>query len=96
VIGRTVDLHADLDTVSARCEGALVASHRRSWARHQTITDPIHVATAARLRAAYERSRPALDARVRARDLADYDARFGIDFTTSPHSTLDCAREVVL
>jgi hypothetical protein len=97
VIGRMVDLHADLDTVSARCEGALVAFHRRSWARHQTITDPVHVAAAARLRADYQRGRPTVDGHsVLVRDLADYDARFGIDFTTSPHSTLDGSRPVVL
>jgi hypothetical protein len=97
VIGRMVDLHADLDTVSARCEGALVASHQRSWARHQTVTDPIHVATAARLRADYQRNDSGVDAHsVLVRDLADYDARFGIDFTVGPHSTLDSGHKVVL
>ena len=30
------------------------------------------------------------------RDLADYDARFGIDFTIGPHSTLDSGHKVVL
>jgi Mu transposase-like protein len=95
VIGRMVDLHADLDTVNARCDGALVASHRRSWARHQTVTDPAHVAIAARLRADYQRGRPAVDAPSGlVRDLADYDARFGIDFTIGPRTALD-AQEVM-
>jgi hypothetical protein len=88
VIGRLVDVHADLDVVTGRCDGVLVASHRRSWARRQSISDPGHVATAARMRADYRHadttrtagrgdSEPGL-----LRDLADYDARFGIDFTS--------------
>jgi hypothetical protein len=50
-IGRMIDVQADLDTVTGRCDGAVIACHPRSWAWHQTITDPAHVATAARLRA---------------------------------------------
>jgi hypothetical protein len=96
VIGRMVDLHADLNSVNARCDGILVASHHRSWARHQTITDPVHVATAARLRADYQRSRPAIDAHsVLVRDLADYDARFAVDFTLQPRIA-EGIREVML
>jgi hypothetical protein len=84
VIGRMIEVTADLDTVTARCGGTLVARHPRSWARRQTITDPAHVAAAARLRAAYQHARnlssgPAGDAGLM-RNLADYDARFGIDF----------------
>ena len=82
VIGRMIDIHADLDTVTARCDGTLVASHPRSWARRQTITDPTHVATAARLRAAYQHTVRADNGdRGLVRNLADYDARFGVDFT---------------
>lgn len=88
VIGRMIDVSADLDTVIARCDETLVASHPRSWARRQTITDPAHVATAARLRADYQHTRDrdagddADDAGGLVRDLGDYDARFGIDFNT--------------
>jgi transposase len=88
VIGRMVDVHADLETVTARCGGAVVACHPRAWTRHQTITDPTHVTAAARLRAALRTpprtSPPAQQDDEPAglvRDLADYDARFGIDFT---------------
>jgi hypothetical protein len=87
MIGRLIDVHADLDVVTGRCEGTLVASHQRSWARRQTISDPTHVATAARMRADYQHTagRGAAgrdDAQTGlVRDLADYDARFGIDFT---------------
>jgi hypothetical protein len=87
VIGRMVDVHADLDTVTARCAGTLVACHPRAWTRQRTITDPAHVATAARLRAAL--APPACRTAALTedeeltglvRDLADYDTRFGIDF----------------
>ena len=46
VIGRRIELVVDLARVKALCEGRLVADHRRVWARHQTITDPDHLAAA--------------------------------------------------
>ncbi|MEQ4210205.1 IS21 family transposase [Actinopolymorpha sp. B9G3] len=96
VIGRMIDVHADLDTVTGHCDGTLVASHPRSWARRQTITDPAHVQTAARIRGDYDRTRTgaaAVDSGDGAlvRDLTDYDTRFGVDFITD--ASLD-AREV--
>ena len=42
VIGRRVEVVADLDRVRACCEGRLVADHARVWARHQSLTDPEH------------------------------------------------------
>jgi hypothetical protein len=42
-------VHADLDTVTARCAGTVAAGHSLAWTRQQTITDPGHVSTAARL-----------------------------------------------
>ena len=46
VIGRFVDVTADLSRVEVRHEGRLVAAHDRAWARGRTITDPAHVAAA--------------------------------------------------
>ena len=46
VIGRRIEVVADLDRVRVCCDGELVADHARVWARHQTITDPEHVAAA--------------------------------------------------
>jgi transposase len=71
VIGRRVEVRMDLDTVTVSCAGQIVASHRRVWAKHQTITDPAH------------RSRPTFVAPVAAgdveeRDLADYDRALGV------------------
>jgi hypothetical protein len=86
VIGRFVDVTADLSRVEVRHEGRLVAAHDRVWARGMTITDPAHVATAKVLREQFQRPRPTSSAadpheelaRDLTRDLADYDRAFGL------------------
>jgi transposase len=50
VIGRRIEVVADLEQVRAFCDGKLVARHERIWARHQTLTDPAHWAAAQALR----------------------------------------------
>lgn len=86
VIGRFVDVHADLSRVEVRLDGRLVARHDRVWARGMTITDPAHVAAAKVLREQYlHPARPAPDPdEPLVRDLADYDRAFGLvdDVTT--------------
>jgi transposase len=80
VIGRRVEVVADLDRVRARCEGRLVADHPRVWARHQSISDPEHVAAAKVLRRdRLELVRPAAEPEVQIRCLADYDSALGVD-----------------
>jgi transposase len=79
VIGRRVELVADLTRVRVLCEGKVVANHERAWAKHQTISDPEHVAAAKLLRR--ERIgllRPAPNAEVAVRPLADYDTALGL------------------
>jgi hypothetical protein len=80
VIGRLVDVSADLDRVRVRVDGRVVADHRRSWSRGQTITDPAHVQIAARLRKQFQQPRTSAAAgdNELARDLADYDRAFGL------------------
>jgi hypothetical protein len=83
VIGRFVDVAADLSRVEVRHEGRLVAAHDRVWARGMTITDPAHVAAARVLREQFQQPRSAPDpheelARDLSRDLADYDRAFGL------------------
>lgn len=79
MIGRFVDVHADLDRVEVRHEGRLVAGHDRVWARGMTITDPVHVAAAKVLREQFQRSRVTPDPHDElVRDLADYDRAFGL------------------
>jgi hypothetical protein len=79
MIGRVVDVSADLDRVKVRADGRVIADHRRVWARGQTITDSAHVETAARLRKQFQQPRTA-PAQIDdlARDLADYDRAFGL------------------
>lgn len=77
VIGRLVTVSADLDVVRVRLEGRLVADHRRLWARHMTVTDPAHAATARQLRERLAEPRRVDDSGL-LRDLADYDRAFGL------------------
>jgi len=79
VIGRFVDVTADLSRVEVRHEGRLVAAHDRVWARGMTITDPGHVAAAKVLREQFQQPRPApAQHEELVRDLADYDRAFGL------------------
>ena len=79
MIGRFVDVTADLARVEVRHEGRLVAAHDRVWARGMTITDPAHVAAAKVLREQFQQPRPAPDPHEElVRDLADYDRAFGL------------------
>jgi transposase len=88
-IGRFIDVTASPDTVTATCDGQIVARHARSWARQGVVTDPAHAATAARMRQvlALDRQMRAASTRrhtdghsVALRALPDYDALFGVDF----------------
>jgi transposase len=78
VIGRLVTVTADLDRVWVRADGRLVADHQRVWARHMTVTDPVHVATALQLRERFVEPRRVDDTGL-LRDLGDYDRAFGLD-----------------
>jgi transposase len=78
VIGRLVDVTADLDRVRVRADGRLVANHQRVWARQTSVTDPAHVEQAARLRHDFQHPRVAQSAAELTRDLRDYDRAFGL------------------
>ena len=66
--------------VQVTCDGKTVARHDRCWARHQSITDPVHRRAAEELRAAHRlASVTPIATPVEARDLADYDRMFGLD-----------------
>jgi hypothetical protein len=84
-IGRMVEVVADLAQVQVRIEDRVVAEHRRSWGTALSLTDPEHVAAAARLRYAFQtpaaapsRSDASDASNVSVRDLADYDTAFGV------------------
>jgi transposase len=79
VIGRRIEVVADLARVKAFCDGRLVADHERIWGWHQTISDPEHVAAAKALRR--ERVgvlRPVPEPDVQIRCLDDYDQALGV------------------
>jgi hypothetical protein len=78
VIGRLVDVSADLERVRVRAGGRLVADHARLWARGTTVTDPAHVQAAALLRKQFQQPRPVRGVDDLHRDLADYDRAFGL------------------
>lgn len=93
-IGRIVEVVADLDQVRVHLGGRLVAQHPRSWGNALTITDPDHVSTAARLREAFSKPRPHThDGEVVLRDLAVYDAAFGVDLDLDIHTARDTSIE---
>ena len=80
VIGRRIETVADLSRVRVHCDGRIVADHDRLWAKHQTVSDPEHVAAAKALRR--DRVgvlRPVPEPEVEQRSLADYDAALGLD-----------------
>jgi hypothetical protein len=78
LIGRIVDVTADLERVRVRADGRLVTEHPRRWARGNTITDAAHVQTAAVLRKQFQQPRAAAAGDDLVRDLADYDRAFGL------------------
>ena len=78
LIGRVVDVAADLDRVKVRLDGRVMTEHRRVWARGTTITDPAHVQTSALLRKQFQQPRAAAAADELTRDLSDYDRAFGL------------------
>jgi transposase len=83
VIGRRIEVVADLERVRAFCDGRVAADHERIWARHQTLTDPAHWAAAQALRRQRLTviTRPA-EPEVQIRCLADYDTALGLDGRT--------------
>jgi hypothetical protein len=83
LIGRIIDVAADLHRIKVRLDGRVVTEHDRVWARGSVITDPKHLQVAASLRKQFQHPRAAGAgddlARDLTRDLADYDRAFGLD-----------------
>jgi transposase len=78
-IGRIVEIRATPDEVVVTCAAEVVGRHRRSWAKHRTISDPAHDKARDRLRAA-RADVPAfsLGDEVEVRDLSVYDRATGV------------------
>ena len=83
VVGRRIEVHADLARVWVTCEGAIVADHARVWAQHQTISDFGHTVAAKLLRQGRgDLLRPVADAvtgeEIEIRSLGVYDQVLGL------------------
>lgn len=84
MVGRRIEVRADLDRVWVTFEGAVVADHTRIWAAHQTITDFEHAVAAKHLRrrGRSDLLRPVADAvtgaEVEIRSLDSYDRALGL------------------
>ena len=102
VIGRRIEVVADLNRVRVFNEGHLVADHQRVWAWHQTLTDPDHLTAANALRRAHIgalrpvrdpdaalRSELRVELRVEQRPLTDYDTALGIGLDSSADPSAD-------
>jgi len=84
LIGRRIEVIADLARVRVLCDGRAVADHERVWAKHQTISDPEHVAAGKLLRRErFSVVRPPSDTEVEIRSLSDYDTALGVDGTVA-------------
>lgn len=80
VIGRRVQVCADLDRVQGMCDDKTVADHERIWATHQTISDPAHGEAAILLRRTRIGAlRPSAQSDVEVRARTGYDAALGVD-----------------
>jgi hypothetical protein len=78
-IGHRIEVVVDLHRVRAFQGGRIVADHQRIWARHQTVSDPAHVAAADVLRRERVRVvRPPVAQTVEVRALSEYDRVLGL------------------
>jgi hypothetical protein len=81
-IGQRIEIVTDLARVQVFNTGRPVAEHARVWARHQSITDPAHLAAAKAMRRdRIAVVRPESQAEVEIRRLGDYDDALGLDAT---------------
>jgi len=79
-VGRRIEVTADLRRVRVWCAGSLVADHERIWAKHQTLSDPEHVASAKLLRRnRFDVVGPPAHIEVEQRQLTDYDTLLDVD-----------------
>jgi len=86
-ISRIINVHLNLTHVWVSLDGVEITRHERVWGTARTITDPAHLATAAKLRALFQAPRVVATDTDLVRDLADYDTAFGVDFESSTSFT---------
>lgn len=96
VIGRRVEVVADLARVRVLCGGKTVADHERVWAWHQSLADPEHLAAAKALQRARAGVLRAVadtgtEVQVEQRALSDYDVALGLEVDPQPGTDAGCA-----
>jgi transposase len=77
-VGRRVEIRVTLDEVIVTCGDEIVGRHRRSWAKHRTITDPVHEQARAEMRRFAAKAAVAAGDEVEVRDLSVYDRALGV------------------
>jgi transposase len=77
-IGRRVEIRVTLDEVVISCGVDVVGRHARSWARHRTVTDPVHDQARAEMRRFAAKTAVATGDEVEVRDLSVYDRALGV------------------
>ena len=78
VVGRRIEIAATTSEIVVTCAGEVVGRHARSWARHRTLTDPVHD-RARRELIGQSRHVDAEDmSEVEVRDLSVYDRATGV------------------
>jgi transposase len=88
-IGQRIEVITDLHQVRILHAGRQIGAHARSWARHQTFTDPAHAEAGKSLRRARMTVvRPAAEPQVMTRHLGDYDRALGLLDTESQPAAL--------
>lgn len=78
VVGRRIEVAATPSEVIVTCAGEVVARHPRSWAKHRTVTDPIHDRARRELIGAHRHIAAQDASDVEVRDLSVYDRATGV------------------
>jgi hypothetical protein len=78
VVGRRIEVAATPSEVIVTCAGEVVARHPRSWAKHRTVTDPIHDRARRELIGAHRHIAAQDTSDVEVRDLSVYDRATGV------------------
>ena len=79
VIGRRVQVCADLDRVQVMCDDKTVADHERIWATHQTISDRAWGSSDTVAPHPHRCATTSAQSHVEVRARTGYDAALGVD-----------------
>jgi hypothetical protein len=78
VVGRRIEIAATASEILVTCAGEVVALHPRSWAKHRTVTDPMHDRARRELIGQHRLVAAEDPDEVEVRDLSVYDGATGV------------------